>query len=146
MAAGKFSFIIEQGSTVDFEVQYQDSNGSPVDLTGHQARMQIRPKVGSSTVLMTFSSSLGPCGSGLNLAGAGGATANKPLTSGSIGIYISHVSSSNLNFDNYNKSAVYDLEIASGSGACATVTRVLEGTITLSDEVTKGSANTGFQY
>tara|TARA_B100001113_G_C20962688_1_gene558114 strand:+ start:278 stop:718 length:441 start_codon:yes stop_codon:yes gene_type:complete len=146
MAAGKFSFLIEQGSTVDFEIQYQDSDGTPVDLTGYQARMMIRPKIDSSTILMTLSSSLGPCNTGLNLAGAGGATANKPLASGSIGIYISHVSSSALNFDTYNKTAYYDLEIASGSGACATVTRVIEGTITLSNEVTKGSANTGYQY
>jgi len=39
MAAGKYSFTIEQGSTVDFEITYKDSNGNPVDLTGYQARM-----------------------------------------------------------------------------------------------------------
>ena len=33
MAAGKYSFIIEQGATTDFEVQYKDSSGSPVDLS-----------------------------------------------------------------------------------------------------------------
>jgi hypothetical protein len=34
---------------------------------------------------------------------------------------------------------VYDLEIASGSGNCATVTRILEGRIKLSKNITLGS-------
>jgi hypothetical protein len=46
MAAGKYSFVIEQGSTVDFEIVYKDSNSNPVDLTDYQARMQIRPSYG----------------------------------------------------------------------------------------------------
>jgi hypothetical protein len=32
MAAGKYSFVIEQGATTDFELLYKDSNGNPVDL------------------------------------------------------------------------------------------------------------------
>jgi len=32
MAAGKYSFIIEQGSTVDFEIVYKDSDSNPIDL------------------------------------------------------------------------------------------------------------------
>ena len=39
MAAGKYNFTIEQGATVDFEVQYKDSNSLPVNLSGYQARM-----------------------------------------------------------------------------------------------------------
>ena len=34
MAAGRYSFTIEQGSTLSFELQYKDSNGDPIDLTG----------------------------------------------------------------------------------------------------------------
>lgn len=132
MAAGKYSFVIEQGSTVDFEIVYKDSNSNPVDLTDYQARMQIRPSYGSSTIYMTLSSSLGPCGTGLNMGGSSG---TKPPTSGSIGIYISAVSSSQLSFSE----ALYDLEIASGSGNCATVTRILEGKIRLSKNITLGS-------
>ena len=47
---------------------------------------------------------------GLNLQGGG--LDGKPLSSGSIGIFISHVSSSALNFTTYNN-GVYDLEIVS---------------------------------
>jgi hypothetical protein len=132
MAAGKYSFTIEQGSTVDFEVTYKDSNGDPVDLTGYQARMQLRPTPGSSVLYLTLSSSLDPCGTGLNISGS---RSLNPPTSGTIGIYISAISSSLLDFD----LASYDLEISSGSGNCYTVTRLLEGSIKLSKEITEGS-------
>ena len=96
MAAGKYSFTIEQGATTDFEIAYKDSNGDPIDLTGYQARMQLRPAPGSSTLYLTLSSSLDPCGTGLNISGSSGLN---PPTSGTIGIYISAVSSSMLDFD-----------------------------------------------
>ena len=43
MSAGRYSFTIEQGATLDFELAYKDSDNNPVDLTGYQGRMQIRP-------------------------------------------------------------------------------------------------------
>lgn len=135
MAAGNYDFTIEQGATVDFAVQYKDSGSNPIDLSGYQARMQLRPTLGSSTVYITLSSSLGPCGTGLNLSGSGGQSASTPPSSGSIGVFISAISSSQLTFT----SALYDLEIASGSGNCAVVTRLLEGVVTLSKNVTLGS-------
>jgi hypothetical protein len=135
MAAGNYDFTIEQGATVDFAVQYKDSGSNPIDLSGYQARMQLRPTLGSSTIYITLSSSLGPCGTGLNLSGSGGQSASTPPSSGSIGVFISAMSSSQLTFT----SALYDLEIASGSGNCAVVTRLLEGVVTLSKNVTLGS-------
>ena len=135
MAAGKYNFTIEQGSTTDFEIVYKDSSGNPVDLSGYTARMDLRATPGADTSYLTLSSSLGTCGTGLNLSGSGGTSASKPLTSGSIGIYISAVSSSALDFTE----ASYDLEIVSGSGDCAVVTRLIEGKITLSKEVTTGT-------
>tara|TARA_R110002020_G_scaffold127025_1_gene285061 strand:+ start:466 stop:882 length:417 start_codon:yes stop_codon:yes gene_type:complete len=137
MAAGRYSFVIEQGATTDFEVVYNDSANNPIDLTGHTARMSIRAaQISTSQLYMTLSSSLGPCGTGLNLSGSVSAEGYpKPLSSGSIGIYISAASSSQLSFNE----AYYDLEIVSGSGDCATVTRLLMGRIQLSNEVTIGS-------
>ena len=134
MAAGNYSFTIEQGATTDFELVYRDSNSNPVDLTGYQAKMQLKDSIGGSSTFLTLSSSLTPDGTGLNLNGSGGNNASKPLTSGSIGIFISHVTSSNLTFG----TAVYDLEIVSGSGNTAVVTRLLQGKINLSKEVTLG--------
>jgi hypothetical protein len=126
MAAGRYSFVIEQGSTLNLELQYRDSDGNPIDLTDYSGQMQIRPTVASSTVYITLSSSLQTDGTGLNFSGSNGTT---PPTSGSIGIYISAASSSALNFDQ----AVYDLEIASGSF----VSRILEGQVKLSLNVTR---------
>ncbi len=126
MAAGRYSFVIEQGATLNLELQYKDSNGTPINLTDYSGRMQIRPSVTSTTVYITLSSSLDADGTGLNFSGSNGTT---PPTSGSIGVYISAASSSALNFDQ----AVYDLEIYSGSY----VSRILEGQVKLSLNVTR---------
>jgi len=132
MAAGRYSFIIEQGATTNFEIQYKDSSGNPVDLTNYSGRMQIASNYASSpsrTVYLTLSSSLNVDGTGLNFSGSNG---NTPPTSGSIGIYIASCTSSLLTFT----TAKYDLEIYSGSGACPLTVRLLEGQISLSNQVT----------
>ena len=131
MAAGKYSFAIEQGATLDFELAYKDSNNNPIDLTDYQARMQIRPNKDSNTVILTLSSSRATDGTGLNLSGSSGT--NSPV-SGTIGVFISANSSSAFTFD----SAVYDLEIVTGS-TYPIVTRLLEGNIQLVKEVTEGA-------
>tara|TARA_R110001592_G_scaffold118405_1_gene320814 strand:+ start:328 stop:756 length:429 start_codon:yes stop_codon:yes gene_type:complete len=141
MAAGRYSFVIEQGATTDFEVLYKGDDGIPIDLDGYTARMSIRQsQLSSSQLYITLSSSLGPCGTGINLSGSQAAAGYpKPLTSGSIGIYISAASSSLLTFNE----GFYDLELMSSSldnGVnCTTVTRLLMGAIKLSNEVTIGS-------
>ena len=131
MSAGKYSFTIEQGATLDFELAYKDSDGNPIDLTGYQGRLQIRPSAGSETLYITLSSSLDNDGTGLNFSGSSGLN---PPTSGTIGIFISANSSSQLDFGE----AVYDLELATGSDY-PVVTRLLEGQIKLSKNVTLGS-------
>ena len=123
MAAGRYSFIIEQGATVNYLIVYKDSNGTPVNLQNYSAKMQIRPFPGSPTVYATLSSSLNPDGTGLNMSNA---------ISGAICIYIASCTSSQFNFSQ----AVYDLDIISGSGPCPYVSRMLEGNIKLSKEVT----------
>ena len=125
MAAGKYSFVIEQGATTNFQINWTDESGSAVDLTGYHGRMQLRTDY-NSTPLISLSSSLSADNTGINLSGSNGTT---PLSSGSIGIYISAVSSSALDFGE----ALYDLELVRGNE----VTRLLEGKIKLSKNVTK---------
>ena len=132
MSAGKYSFTIEQGSTVDFRIEYKDSNSNPIDLTNYQARMQIRSTKESTSLICNLSSSLDADGTGLVMTPTS-ASLVLPKTSGSIGIYISAASSSLFTFSE----AVYDLEIVSGSGAGQAVTRILEGKVKLSKEVTR---------
>ena len=124
MAAGKYNFVIEQGTTLDFNVEYKDSTNTAIDLSDYTARMQIKDKIGGSTTYITLSSSLTPDNTGLNFEDA---------LSGRIKVFISANSSSALDF---NK-AVYDLEIASGS-THPIVTRLLQGNVTLDKEVTTG--------
>lgn len=127
MAAAKYSFVIEQGATLDFQLDWTDDSGNPIDLTGMHARMQVRPSVESSQVFLNLSSSLSDsCGTGLNLSGSNGTT---PLSSGSIGVYVSAASSSLLNFSE----AYYDLEVVNG----CEVYRLLEGKVRLSKNVTR---------
>ena len=125
MSAGRYNLIIEQGSTYNLELQYKTQAGYALDLTGYGGCMHIRPAVGSPTIYLDLSSSLKPDGTGLNFSGS---TGNKDPKSGSIAIYISAATSSMLNFGD----AVYDLEIFSGS----IVTRIIEGRVRLSKEVT----------
>ena len=128
MAAGKYSFTVEQGTTLQFEIQYKDSSNQPIDLSGHTARMQIRPDYAdnTATTYVNLTTTIGADGTGLNMSGSNGTT---PIQSGSIGIYISAASSSAFTFNE----ARYDLEVVSGS----VVTRILEGCVKLRKEVTR---------
>mgnify|MGYP003352441725 CR=1 FL=1 len=131
MAAGKYSFVIEQGATVDFEIQYKDSDGNPIDLTDYSGKMMIRSNYADQNPITyaILSSSLDTDGTGLNFSGSNGST---PPTSGSIGIYIASCTSSLLSFN----TAYYDLEIYSGSN-CPYTVRLIEGQVNLSKEVTR---------
>jgi len=127
MAAGIYNILLEQGTTVDFKIQYKNVSGSAINLTGYGAAMQIRSNYADNNPVtyITLSSSLASDGTGLNMSSA---------STGYIGIYISACSSSALNFSN----ARYDLEIFSGSvGTCPITTRILEGQVNLSKETTR---------
>jgi hypothetical protein len=126
MAAGRYSFIIEQGATLDLSLNWTDSESTPIDLTGYSGRMHIRPTVESSTIYLALSSSLQSDGTGINFNGSNGTT---PLASGSIGIYISAATSSLLEFHE----AYYDLELEKEGY----VVRLIEGQIRLSKNVTR---------
>lgn len=116
MAAGKHDFKIEQGSTFRLDVSYRDSNGDPINLSGYTARMQARPTPTSSTIYINISTTLG------------GVTITPAI--GLITLALSATQTAALDFS----TARYDLEIQSSTGV---VTRLIEGTITLSREVTR---------
>lgn len=127
MAAGKYSFIIEQGATLNLQLDWKDANENPIDLTGYSARMHIRPTVESSTIICNLTSdNFSVCGTGLSLSGSNFTT---PLSSGSIGVVISAASSSLFDFNE----AYYDLEMVKGCD----VYRLIEGKVKLSKNVTR---------
>tara|TARA_R110002012_G_scaffold65013_2_gene170703 strand:- start:16081 stop:16446 length:366 start_codon:yes stop_codon:yes gene_type:complete len=120
MAAGQYNFTLEQGATLKKQFTYKDSAGAVVDLNGYDARMQIRGDIGSEKLAEFDNDALG----GLSILPTTGSAA-----SGTIELHIHHSSSSLYTFDQ----AVYDLEIQTGE----TVTRLLQGRIKLSKEVTR---------
>ena len=135
MAAGRYNFKIEQGSTVDFTLNYTDNAGTAIDLTDYEARMDIRPSAGSSELIATLSSSLQSDLTGIDMTPpVSFGTGQLTKSSGSLRIYISAATSSTFNFD----AAQYDLEIYSGSNP-TTVTKLLTGQINLTKEVTTSS-------
>ena len=126
MAAGRYSFIIEEGATLNLQIDWSDANGNPIDLTGYHSRMQIRPTIESDVVILSLSSSFSEDGTGISLNGASG---ELPLSSGSIAIYISAAASEGLDFND----AYYDLEMVKNDF----VVRLLEGRVKLSKNVTR---------
>ena len=122
MAAGQYNFTIEQGATLKKQFTYNDSAGDAVDLDGYAVRMQIRPSVGDTGTPIADLDN-GSRG-GLEILPTTGSVA-----SGTIELHIHHATSSLFTFDQ----AVYDLEIQSED----IVTRLLQGRIKLSKEITK---------
>lgn len=129
MSAGIYNFTIEQGTTVVKQFTYKDANGSPVDLSGYSASMQIRATYTSSgDPISSFTGSAAASGSeGLSII-----TSGTGSTKGTVELRINATTTSDYTFT----SAVYDLEIKKTLDG--TVSRLLQGSIALSPEVTKG--------
>ena len=109
-----YDITINQGATYQLVVTWNVS-GSPVDLTGYTAALQARYNVDASTTFISLTS-----GSGLTLGGALG-TITVDLTAAQTAALTCFY-------------GVYDLELTAPDG---TVTRLLQGTVTVSKEVTR---------
>jgi len=138
MAAGKYSFTIEQGTTVDFEIQWKDSGSNIIDLSDYEAAMQIKDTYGGTSVL-NLTSSIGnnyanvryKSGSAfLSVSGSG--TCDSPTASGSLGIYIGHehTTTTSMSSDEY----LYDIELT--NIVTEKRTRLVEGTIYIAKAIT----------
>ena len=131
MSAGRYSFIVEQGATTDFQIVYKDSTGTPINLSGYTAAMQIRDRQGGSVLYASLTSSLGDSytkTSGSAFISLSGSNLTTDQVSGSIGVYIGHGITNNFTFNE----AYYDLEITNGQIR----TRLLEGKVQLTKQVT----------
>ena len=127
MAAGRYSFTLEQGTTVDFELRYKDSGSIPIDLSGYTGKMEIRSTYsGSGETYVTMTSSFGDV---YTKSTDNGSSLDKPTASGSIGVYIGYELTDALDFTG---EAFYDLEITDG----VIRTRLIEGRVLLSKQTT----------
>lgn len=126
MRAGTYNFTCEQGATFTRLIELEepdliaDPTGNtfvPIDISGYTARMQIRRTLESSTPMISLTTEN-------NRLVINPGDANNQVT-----ITLTDEETSTL-----TTSGVYDLEIESPDGV---VSRVLQGAVTLSLEVTR---------
>lgn len=110
---GPLDLLIRQGTTFRREFALTNEDGSVIDLSGHSARMEVRTAHRSPDVLVDWTDQLTIDGE-----------------AGSITFTLTAEMTSALEF----RGAVYDMEI---EGAAGEVTRLLEGRVTISPEVTR---------
>ena len=111
MAAGTYNFTIEQGATFTRLLTLKE-NASVMNLTGYSAASQFRASHDTNTVAGTITANVTNASAGqVTLSMSSSATG-----SAEEGIY------------------VYDVEITASSGA---VTRILQGKVTLTPQVTR---------
>lgn len=115
MPAGSYNIVCDQGATFSLNLTYEDANSNAVNLTGYQARMQVRAQKTSPTTILSLTES-----SGIALGGA----------AGTIVIGIDAATTATLESGDY----VYDLELVAPSTA---VTRLIQGRFRVSGEVTR---------
>ena len=112
MAAGTYNFTLEQGSTFSRQITVQE-NGTALNLTGYTARMQMRSTHDSSTIALTYTTTIA-----------------SPASNGIVNLSATAAQSAAIEEGIY----VYDLEIESSGGV---VTRLMEGKVTVTPEVTR---------
>lgn len=116
MTAGRRDITIEQGATFTYNLIWKDSDGSPIDLTGYTARMQVRKNYNTSDTLLDLTTENGA----ITLGGSLGTIAVVGAADDTSAIDA--------------RTGVYDLELVSAGG---TVTRLIEGKVTINPEVTR---------
>lgn len=113
MSAGTYNFVMDQGS--DFTRRFTlNQGGAPLNLTGYFARAQMRSTKTSNTVIATFT-----------------CTVLTPNTNGQIQMTLGNANTANIASGKY----YYDLEIYTANNA--SVTRILQGEVTVTPEITK---------
>lgn len=121
MIAGNYNILCEQGTTFTRVIALEQPTTAdpdvyePYPLTGHTARMQVRRTVESTSVIIELTTENGR----ISIDGADG---------------IITLSINDSDTSEITSSGVYDLEIIDDSG---NVSRVIQGSFTLSNEVTR---------
>ncbi len=111
-----YNLVIYQGANLSQVFTWQDSNQTPVNLTGYTARMQARTSITADPPFISLTTENG----GIALGGSAG-TVTLTMTAAQTASIIETV-------------GVYDLELVSPSGI---VTRFLQGAVIISREVTR---------
>ena len=111
MASGKLDITVEQGATFSRTITIKDASNTAVNISSDTFAGQIRKRHQSATTEAAFSFTI------------------TDGTNGEVTATISNTDTSSMDPGDF----VYDIEWTSGS----TVTRLLEGTATVTPEVTR---------
>ena len=106
------NLVIDQGSDLSIVIRYLDDDGTAIDLTGHQARSKMRRSYYSANAT-TFAATI------------------SDASNGNVTLTLDANTTANLKAGRY----VYDVEVV--ANATYTVTRIVEGTITVMPEVSR---------
>jgi len=141
---GRSNLIIQTGTDWQRVVTYRNPDGTLFNLTGYEARMQVRPAVLSETTILSLTSD--PA-AGITMGGALGTItldiANADLTEGDPGLDLSACTHQDWlleAFDDgtatrgYGPLAVWDLELITPAGK---VDRIVQGQVCFDREVTR---------
>lgn len=123
MAAARLDFIIEQGATFKKKLTLKDSDSNPIDLTGFTFRGKIKKLAGKGVAIASFTFTILDQGTNTGevyLALTAAETAALP-------------SEPQINAQRTLTEYAYDIESVAPS---TEVSRIIEGTIKLSPEVT----------
>ena len=115
MAAGKYNFTIEAGTDWEPTLWLEEEDETPKDLTDYTAKLHIREKIEGPLIKELKT------GAGITITGP----------EGKIQLAMTESETSALQITN----GVYDLELSSPTPV--KVTRLLEGDITVTPEVTR---------
>lgn len=113
--ASEVNFTLDQGATFTQTLIYKDSEGVPVNLTGYTARSKARASLESNVIIWNLTN-----GNGITLGGSNGQI-TMTLDASTTASYVP------------GTTFIYDLEIVNGS----TVTRLIQGQVMVSGEVTR---------
>ena len=116
-APGSLDLDCWQGASWDYTLTWKTA-GTPVNLTGYTARMQVRASYDSGSAVVSLTS-----GTGITLGG----------TAGTVLLEMNATTTAALD-GTPNAQYIYDLELISGAGY---VTRLVEGNFFINPEVTR---------
>jgi hypothetical protein len=111
-----YNTVINQGADWFFNITYADPNGDPIDITGYTAACQLRSQPSSPNAVLTLTT-----GDGITIVGA----------AGEVNLHATAEQTGAIDEGTY----FYDVEIT--APVYGTVTRLVQGQIVVSAEVTR---------
>ncbi|MBT9153347.1 MAG: hypothetical protein DDT39_00004 [Firmicutes bacterium] len=123
-APGKHNFIVYQGSTWDEEIVLNNADGTPMNLTGMQARMQLREEFASPSFILA-------------LDGTNGRLTVSDAVGGRLRLLVAALDTAALPLDFEPKVYLYDLELFRPLPEPEYVRKVLAGRVKCFPEITR---------